>query len=258
MPNCIWECCQGDMHITVLGENSGGFAAHLLRDGEAKSILVLVKFKIRGNLRFLSHAEVLKVFQRACVRAGIKMQYSQGFNPRPKLSLPLPRSVAVESDDELLCLRIDRGTSAHAYKSISDLCTSMKTKLSEQLPENFELVSVEVTKAKSAPQPRAATYVLDVRQEYVNEKLKAGIERVLASESLNVQRKIHGKDSRQRTVDVRVFLESIELNERGIVVECKISSAGSIRVEEILKLLELDVENLAAPIRRTNVQWRSN
>jgi len=145
----------------------------------------------------------------------------------------------------------------------------MKTKLSEQLPENFELVSVEMTKAKSAPQPRAATYVLAVRQEYVNEKLKAGIERVLASESLNVQRRIHGKDSRlktqdsrhkaedrrQRTVDVRGFLESIELDERGIVVECKISSAGSIRVEEILKLLELNVENLAAPIRRTNVQF---
>ncbi len=265
MPNYIWERCQGDMRITVLDENSGGFAAHLLRDGDAKSILVLVKFKIRANLRFLSHAEVLKVFQRACVRTGIKMQYSQGFNPRPKLSLPLPRSVGVETDDDLLCLRIDRGTSAQAHKSISDLCTSMKTKLSEQLPENFELVSVEMTKAKSAPQPRAATYVLDVRQEYVNEKLKARIERVLASESLNVQRRIHGKDSRlkaedrrQRTVDVRGFLESIELDERGIVVECKISSAGSIRVEEILKLLELDVENLAAPVRRTNVQWRSN
>ena len=190
------------------------------------------------------------------------MQYSQGFNPRPKLSLPLPRSVGVESDDELLYLRIDESPSVQAHKSISDLCTSMKTKLSEQLPENFELVSVEMTKAKSAPQPRAATYVLDVRQEYVNEKLKARIERVLASESLNVQRRIHGKDSRhkaedrrQRTVDVRGFLESIELDERGIVVECKISSAGSIRVDEILKLLELDVENLAAPIRRTNVQF---
>ncbi len=262
MPSCIWEPCQGDMHITVLDENSGGFAAHLLRDGDAKSILVLVKFKIRGNLRFLSHAEVLKVFQRACVRTGIKMQYSQGFNPRPKLSLPLPRSVAVESDDELLCLRIDESTAAQAHKSISALCTSIKSKLSEQLPEGCEVLSVSVAKANEPIRPCRATYVLAVRPEYINGKLKAGIERLLASESLNVQRRIHGKDSRhktedrrQRTVDVRGFLESIELNERSIVVECKISSVGSIRVEEILKLLELDVENLAAPIRRTNVQF---
>ena len=224
--------------------------------------MLVIKFRIGGRLRFLSHAETVRVFQRGCVRAGIKTAYSQGFNPRPRLSLPLPRSVGVESDDELLYLRIDESPSAQAHKSISDLCTSMKTKLSEQLPENFELVSVEMTKAKSAPQPRAATYVLDVRQEYVNEKLKARIERVLASESLNVQRRIHVKssklkaqNSKLKNVDVRGFLESIELDERGIVVECKISSAGSIRVEEILKLLELDVENLAAPIRRTNVQF---
>ena len=305
MLNCICERYQGDMQIAVLDENSGGFAVHPLRDGDAKSILVLVKFKIRGNLRFLSHAEVLRVFQRACVRAGIKMQYSQGFNPRPRLSLPLPRSVGVETDDDLLCFRIDQNTSEQANKSIGDLCTSMKTKLSEQVPEDFELVSVEVTKAKCAPQPRTATYVLAVRQEYVNEKLKARIERVLASESLSVQRSIYRKDSRhktqdtrlktqdtrlktqdtrpktqdsrqktddrkqttedrrqttedrrQKTVDVRGFMESIELDERGIVVECKISSAGTIRIEEILELLELDVEKLAAPIRRTSVQWQ--
>jgi len=51
-------------------------------------------------------------------------------------------------------------------------------------------------------------------------------------------------------------LKSIVLKDRCIVVECKISSAGSIRVEEILNLLELDVENLAAPIRRTSVRWQ--
>ena len=262
MLNRICERYQGDMHITVLDENSGGFAAHLLRDGAAKSVSVLIKFKIRGNLRFLSHAEVLKVFQRACVRAGVKMQYSQGFNPRPKLSLPLPRSVGVESDDELLCLRIDESTSAQAHKSISDLCTSMKTRLSERLPEGCELLSVSVATANKSIRPCRATYVLTVRPEYVSEKLKAGIEHLLASDSLNVQRRIHRKgrrqkteDSTQKSVDVRGFLESIELDERGIVVECKVSSAGSIRVEEILQLLGLDVEKLAAPVRRTNVQF---
>jgi len=279
MPNCIREHYQGDMQITDLDENSGGFEVQPIRDDAAKFIIVLVKFKIRGNLRFLSHAEVLRVFQRACVRAGIKMQYSQGFNPRPRMSLPLPRSVGVETEDDLLCFRIDQSTSAQANKSISDFCTSMKTKLSEQLPEDFELVSVEVSKARTAPAPRAATYVLAVQQEYINEKLKARIERLLASESLIVQRSIYGKDTRlktqdtrhktedrgqktedrgQKTVDVRGFLESIVLDERSIVVECKISSAGTIRVEEILELLELDVGKLAEPIRRTRVQWKSN
>jgi len=140
----------------------------------------------------------------------------------------------------------------------SDLCDLVKATLSKQLPEGCELLSVNVVRADTSFQPCSATYVLTVRKEYLNEELKATIEHVLASESLNVRRRIDKKDSRPKNVDVRGFLKSIELDPNGIIIECKISSAGSIRVDEILKLLELDVEKLASPIRRTSVQWKSN
>jgi len=216
-----------------------------------------MRFKIGGSLRFLSHAETVKVFQRACVRAGIKVRHSQGFNPRPKLSLPLPRSVGVESDDDLLCLRCSM------LGSRSDFCDLVKDELSRQLPEGCELLSVSVMGANTSFQPSEATYVLTVRPGYLNENLNATIKRLLASGSLNLRRPIDIKDSRPRTqdqrlksVDVRGFLKSIGLNGRSITVECNISSSGSIRVDEILKLLELDVEKLAAPIRRTNIKWQ--
>ena len=225
----------GDRHITVLNG----------------TILLVIKFRMGAKLRFLSHAETVKVFQRACVRAGIKVQHSQGFNPRPKLSLPLPRSVGVESDDDLLCLRVNRDLNE---PRVTDYESRIKARLSGQLPEGCELLSISVGKANISFQPSGATYVLSVRPEYLNEKLKASIKRLLASESLNLQRRINAKGN-IRNVDVRGFLKSIELNGRSIIVECNISSTGSIRVEEILKLLELDVEKLAAPIRRTNVQW---
>jgi hypothetical protein len=45
------------------------------------------------------------------------------------------------------------------------------------------------------------------------------------------------------------------MDDRGIIVECNISMDGSIRIEEILRLLELDEDKVALPIRRTNVQW---
>ena len=233
-----------------------------------ETILLVIKFKIGGSLRFLSHAETVKVFQRACVRAGINMQYSCGFNPRPKLSLPLPRSVGVESDDDLLCLRVNRDpnearhvrskTAASNGARVTDYESRIKTGLSSQLPKDCELLSVDAAEANVSLQPCSATYILPVQREYINEKLKTTIKRLLASESLNLQRWIDAKNSKFKNVDVRPFLKSIELDDRGIVVQCKISSAGTIRVEEILKLLELDVEKLAAPIRRTNVQWQSN
>ncbi|MHC4461215.1 MAG: TIGR03936 family radical SAM-associated protein [Planctomycetota bacterium] len=227
-----------------------------------ETILLTIRFKIGGSLRFLSHAETVKVFQRACARAGLKIQHSQGFNPRPKLSLPLPRSVGIESDDDLLCLRVNRDLNETA---MADYESRIKARLSGQLPVGCELLSVSVAGANTSFRPSGATYVLMVQPEYLNENLKAAIKRVLASESLNLQRRIDIKDSRPRTqdpglktVDVRAFLKSIDLDGRSIIIECKISSAGTIRVEEILRLLELDVEKLAAPIRRTNVQWQSN
>jgi len=220
-----------------------------------ETILLVIKFKIGGSLRFLSHAETVKVFQRACVRAGIKVQYSCGFNPRPKLSLPLPRSVAVESDDDLLCLRVNRDPSE--LRS-TDYESRVRTMLSSQLPEDLELVSVTIAKANEAFRPCLATYVLKVKPDYLNEKLRARIKDVLASECIILKRTIYTKKTKSKDLDVRGFLKNIELDNGVIVVECRISSAGSIRVDEILKLLQLDMEKLAAPVRRTNVQWQSN
>ena len=225
-----------------------------------------MKFKVRGSLRFLSHAEMIKVFQRACVRAGIKIQYSQGFNPRPKLYLPLPKSVGVETDDDLLCLRVSLSES----RTTTDE-SQIKTGLTEQLPDGVELLSVttvpaltEITsspqqqRAKTLSQAIAATYLMPVQRQYINEELKSRIRHLLASKSLNLQRQTDPKKSKFKDVDVRPFLKSLQLNNGNIAVECKISPAGSIRIDEILKLLQLDAEKLAAPIRRTSIQWQNS
>ena len=222
---------------------------------------LVIKFRLSGTLRFLSHAETLRVFQRACVRARINIQYSQGFNPRPKISLPLPRPVGVESDDELLYLRLDKSVRAQEHKSTSsadDLCSLIKDKLCAQLPEGCELISVNLARAGRSFQPSSATYMFTVKSEYFNEDLRVRIEQLLASENLKILRQTDKKNPKVKNVDVRVFLESIKTDSRSIIVECNISPTGSIRVEEILRLLELDEGKLALPIRRTKVQWKTN
>jgi hypothetical protein len=155
--------------------------------------------------------------------------------------------VGVESDEELLCIQIRGGPDEARINS----------DLTAQLPDGCELLSVNVARAESSFQPCSATYVLPARQEYLNEKLQSTTERLLASENLYVRRRVDAKGSRVKNVDVRGFLKSIKLGRRGIIVECRIDPVGSIRVDEILGLLELDESKLSGPIRRTNVQWRS-
>lgn len=216
-----------------------------------ETILLLIEFRVRGNLRFLSHAETARVFQRASIRAGIKAVYSKGYNPRPKLSLPLPKSVGIEVDDDLLCLRVEKDTKV---QDASDSCALVRTRLSEQLPDGVELLVVRT--AKAPMRPCRATYLIAVREEFLNDELKSRIKRLLAGENLRIQRQAGLKSSRVKMVDVRPFLKSIELDKACIAVECKVSPTGSIRVDEILRLLGLDADKLAAPVGRTRVQWQ--
>lgn len=220
-----------------------------------ETILLAVKFKIGGSLRFLSHAEMLRVFQRACARANLRVCYSEGFNPRPKLSLPLPRPVGVEADDELLCLRVEHDP-APAFSEADAL--RINADLAAQLPEGCELLSVKIAGVGTSFQARSATYILPVSSKDLDERLQTTVERLLASEGLPIRRRMDAKGLRVKNVDVRGFLTSIKLDNRDIMVECRISPAGSMRVDEILGLLELDEGKLSGPVRRTNVQWRSN
>ncbi len=230
-------------------------------------ILLVIKFKIGGNLRFLSHAETLRVFQRACVRADINLQYSQGFNPHPRISLPLPRPVGVESDDELLTLRMHRRpystTHELSYSQTMNHESRIKNELSSQLPDGCELISISVAETATSFQPCSATYVFTVREEYLSQEFKDRIKDLLASDSLVVRRiadskrsKIENRNSRFKDVDVRGFIKMVELDKANMNVQCIITSAGSIRIQEVLERLELDLEKLASPIRRTCVQWQ--
>jgi radical SAM-linked protein len=245
-----------DMHITGSKHNCGCTGA-----ADEESVPVLIKFSVRDNLRFLSHAETLRVFQRACVRSGIEIRYTEGFNPHPKLSLGLPRTVGVESEDDLAQLKVHTKRRAEHQSETSTLpldCDRLKKKLSEQLPQGCQLLTVSLPKDKAPLQPTSATYILPIKKEYINEKLKAAIKHLLESESLSMQRWRDEKRTKSKIVDVRGFLKSIRISEEDVIVECKVSSTGSIRVDEILRLLELGAEKLAAPIRRTAVEWQSN
>lgn len=59
-------------------------------------------FEKKGNAVYISHLDLMRLFQRAFKRAGLLLTHTQGFNPRPSVSIALPMSVGVESCCELL------------------------------------------------------------------------------------------------------------------------------------------------------------
>lgn len=59
-------------------------------------------FEKSGSAVWMSHLDLMRLFQRAFKRAGLLLKHTQGFNPRPSVSIALPLSVGVESQCELL------------------------------------------------------------------------------------------------------------------------------------------------------------
>ncbi len=66
-----------------------------------------IRFAKLGQLKFIGHLDLLRVFQRLYRRAAIPLSYSQGFNPHPLLSFASPLGLGVTSEDEYADIALD-------------------------------------------------------------------------------------------------------------------------------------------------------
>ena len=64
-------------------------------------------FEKTGNAVWMSHLDLMRLFQRAFKRAGLPLKHTQGFSPKPSVSIALPLSVGVHSICELLDFELD-------------------------------------------------------------------------------------------------------------------------------------------------------
>lgn len=67
-------------------------------------------FEKTGNAIYISHLDLMRLFQRAFKRAGLPLTHTQGFNPRPSVSIALPLSLGMESRCELLDFELEGET----------------------------------------------------------------------------------------------------------------------------------------------------
>ena len=67
---------------------------------------IRIKYSKIGKAMYISHLDLMATMQRAFLRAGIELKYSEGFNPHPYMSVALPLSVGNESLCELMDVAI--------------------------------------------------------------------------------------------------------------------------------------------------------
>jgi radical SAM family uncharacterized protein/radical SAM-linked protein len=101
-------------------------------------------FSKTGPARLLSHLDTVRLFARAFRRAGLKMAYSCGFHPIPKISLPNALPVGTESFQE-----------ACEFELVEALpLSTLRNQIDRQLPEGIKLTQIEdVTQQRKRYKP---------------------------------------------------------------------------------------------------------
>ena len=93
---------------------------------------LLVRYAKRGKMRFASHLDVARAFERGVRRAGLPIAYSAGFTPHPKISYAGGAPTGVASEAEYLSLTLTSRTEADAVLE----------RLNAALPDGIDVIAV--------------------------------------------------------------------------------------------------------------------
>ena len=170
-------------------------------------------FEKTGDAVYISHLDLMRIFQRAFRRADIMIWHSQGFSPRAYVSIALPLPVGSESVCEILDFEVEDGS--------VDLAT-LPEKLNRTMPEG-----VRVRKAYESDRKIKHLKYLQaaVRLEYDN-GVPEGAEAAALFAGEHVI--VHKRTKRGETdLDIRPLITRLELrrvSEQELELECVVTA----------------------------------
>jgi radical SAM-linked protein len=160
-----------------------------------------IRYAKRGRLRFTSHRDFSRAFERAVFRARIPMAYSSGFNPHPRISYAGASPTGAASEAEYLEIGLAEVVDPDAVHAALD----------EALPDGLDVVEVvESPGGGVADRLEASHWVIDLERPVA--ECAAAVTAFLAAESVIVERMT--KKGR-REFDCRAAVVALTVEGRG-------------------------------------------
>ena len=114
-------------------------------------------------MKFIGHLDIMRYFQKAHIRAGLDVAYSEGFNPHQIMSFAAPLGVGLTSDGEYLDIVVNSSdSSATSIKKLNDVMVEGIEVLEyKRLPDDSKKSMSLVAAADYFVYPKAETSVFD-------------------------------------------------------------------------------------------------
>ena len=203
------------------------------------SVRIRARFAKTEPMRYTSHLDLYRAWERLLRRAGVQLVFSQGYNPRPKLQLAAPLALGITSQAEIIDF----------WLSVSpNNLDQLKSELIAAQPPGIEIQTIESIDA-SAPtlqkKVAAAEYLVNLLDQIP--QLDQRIDKLLASEEILRQR-------RNKSYDLRPLVKELNLSggdTQSLTMMLNAQEGSTGRPEEVLLALDIQPEN--THIERTQI-----
>jgi radical SAM-linked protein len=214
-----------------------------------------MKFKKDSEVMFISHLDMMRTFERALRRADLPVTFSQGFNPRPRISFTPALSVGITSSCEYVDVEL------YEQVSVEDVIQ----RLNKTLPEGIHIIKAGLAD-ESLPLSTLNGVIYIVNIALPTDKLQdldKSINAFLHQEEITVEKVTK---SRTKLVNIAPLIYKISIlksgnNSASLSMMLSIGQEGSVSpkviVTELEKSLEKELEILSIH-REKLFLWRDN
>lgn len=201
-----------------------------------------IQFSKFGPLRFVGHLDLARTWERTLRRANIPLEYTRGYNPRPRLqfasALPLGLSSACELMDIWLTEALDLDDPEHWIERLNATCpTGLRVETLGEVP----------IKAPALPaQVRQAEYEITLRESSITpEELGKRAKALLAQPAIVRER-------RGKTYDLRPLIHDLHLDADGrLIARLSTGEKSNARADELVDALGLELHEVR--VHRTHL-----
>lgn len=192
---------------------------------------VRIKFSKQGYMKFVGHLDIMRYFQKAIRRSGIKIRYSQGFSPHQVMSFAAPLGVGITSRGEYFDIEVEDGQGGVSCKDMAD-------RLNQAMVEGIRILNCRKLpdSGKNAMSiVCAADYTLEFREGYEPKDLDGFFERLrefYGREQILITKKT--KKS-QREMDLKPLVHQLERRGSGVFMQVSAGSIDNVKPELVME-----------------------
>lgn len=186
----------------------------------------MLKYTKAGPLRYISHHDVMRLWDRATRRAGLPVRMTEGFNPRPRIVIPHSLALGILSESEVVEMEFYQWVKPH----------TLVESLQVQLPSEMKILSIQPLKpVRRASVLMGLSFDVEIPGELI-EELNNAVNGFLAGKE--IKRIRHSQTGAVSEVNIRPFINALSVESPGVIrMALSVIAGRTARPDEVVSAL---------------------